>query len=100
MLIELLKGIGYMHSLNIVHRDMKASNVLIKLRCGCDNPLTCTCRQKCSVKIADFDAALQLSSSGVIQPTQRALPHQQMPGGVYQIVPMGTDGYQSPELSQ
>ena len=93
ILKELLKGLGYMHAMNIVHRDIKASNVLIKMLCSCDNPLTCTCSRKCSVTIADFDAALQLDSSGRLKATPS-------PTGTFQVVPVGTDGYRSPELSQ
>jgi hypothetical protein len=93
ILKELLKGLGYMHSLNVVHRDIKASNVLINMYCSCSNPLTCSCSQKCSVKIADFDAALQLDSLGNLPVTS---PSNQQ----YLLVPVGTDGYRSPELSQ
>lgn len=104
ILKELLKGLNYMHLLNIVHRDIKASNILIKMLCACDNPLTCTCSKKCSVKISDFDAALELDSQGSLQPVPfvTRLPHQQQLAsqGVYQVIPVGTDGYRSPESSQ
>ena len=102
ILKELLKGLKYMHSMNIIHRDMKASNVLIKMACSCDNPLICTCHTKCSVQIADFDAALQLDMSNNLQssPYTTRQPLQHEYNNVYQVVPVGTDGYRAPESAQ
>ncbi len=104
ILKELLKGLGYMHSLQIVHRDIKASNILIQMACNiiCDSPLTCTCSRKFAVKISDFDSALELDKNGTLQPMPYAAqaPSQQKQASVYQITPVGTDGYRSPESSQ
>ena len=102
ILKEMLKGVGYMHSVKVVHRDMKASNILIKMLCVCDNPLTCNCKNKCLVKIADFDASLELDSSGLLQPspsiTQQPFHHKHQ--DIYHVRPVGTDGYRAPESAQ
>ena len=102
ILKEMLKGLGFIHARNIIHRDMKASNILIKMFCECENLLTCTCTYKYSVCIADFDAAVTLDSNGSIPPmpipNHNRLPPSQR--NIYQVVPVGTDGYRAPESAQ
>ena len=102
ILKEMLKGLGFMHAKNVIHRDMKASNILIKMFCECENLLTCTCTYKYSVCIADFDAAVILDSNGSIPPTSVSNHNQLSPAqrNIYQIVPVGTDGYRAPESAQ
>lgn len=103
ILKEVLKGLGHMHSMNVIHRDMKASNILIKMFCNCDNPLTCICQEKFSVHIADFDAAVELSAQGSLHPTPlqyRQPSHTSYGEVLFQIVPVGTDGYRAPESAQ
>lgn len=46
---QLLKGLAYMHSLNVVHRDVKPENLLIS--------------DKKELKICDFGFARQLRRS-------------------------------------
>ena len=49
ILSQVLEGLRYMHTLHIAHRDVKASNVLLKFFCGCDTPLLCGCDVKYQV---------------------------------------------------
>ena len=101
ILKEVLKGLGYMHGHRVVHRDMKCSNILIKIFCDCENILTCTCSFKYNVCLADFDAALRLNSEGHIPPMPAVPSRHHLTGPpVYQVVPVGTDGYRAPESAQ
>lgn len=43
---EILKGLKYIHSGNVIHRDLKTKNILID--------------EKCSIKICDFGSAKPL----------------------------------------
>ena len=47
-----------MHSQGLVHRDIKASNILIKMTYQCSEVLYCNCQQrKFLVQIGDFDSS-------------------------------------------
>jgi len=50
IIYQLLKALKYMHSGNLLHRDMKPSNILLN--------------SDCSVKVADFGLARSVSDSG------------------------------------
>ena len=90
-----------MHGHRVVHRDMKCSNIFIKMFCDCENILTCACSFKYNVCLADFDAALRLDSEGHIPPMPAVPSWHHLTGPpVYQVVPVGTDGYRAPESAQ
>ena len=45
--LQLVEGIQYLHSLGVLHRDLKLGNLLLS-------------EDKCTIKIADFGLAVQL----------------------------------------
>ena len=100
LLKEILHGLRYLHSLQITHRDIKGSNILLKFFCSCTNPLECGCDSKYQVQICDFDAAIELDENEQLPPTQVGSRISSWPSYNHYIsVPVGTNGFRSPECS-
>ena len=100
LLKEILHGLQYLHSLQITHRDIKGSNILLKFFCSCTNPLECGCDSKYQVQICDFDAAIELDENERLPPTQVGSRISSRPSYNHYIsVPVGTNGFRSPECS-
>ena len=92
VLRSVLKALDYMHSQGLVHRDIKASNILIKKTCQCTEVLYCSCqRGKFLVQIGDFD------SSATVPSYQSLEEHQMI--RYASVLPLGTMGYRAPEVS-
>ena len=68
LLAEVLRGLAYMHGLHILHRDVKASNILVKFHCQHTNLLWCTCTNKFKVCVCDFDAAVEMDENDGMVP--------------------------------
>ena len=89
ILSEVLHGLVYLHTLSIIHGDVKASNILLTFNCHCTNPLMCSCSNKCKIQLADFDSTIELTSQGSIPANRNSRTNRE----TFVIVPLGTNGY-------
>ena len=66
---EILATLEYLHfqPRPIVHRDVKVSNILVRMACDCHNPPICVCRKKLDIVLSDFDASLELETDDTIE---------------------------------
>lgn len=87
-----LKALDHMHDQGLVHRDVKASNILIKKTCECSEVLYCSCQHKFIVQLGDFD------SSCTVPGYKLHLEEHQMIRYA-SVLPLGTLGYRAPEVS-
>ena len=61
-----------MHDLHSVHRDVKASNILVRFHCQHENLLWCTCTHKYTVCVCDFNVAVELGEDDEMLPISQS----------------------------
>ncbi len=94
ILKSVLKALDYMHNQALVQRDVKASNILIKRNCRCEDLLYCDCNgnKKFSVRIGDFDSTAEIPGHNLDSKENQMFSSAS-------VLPLGTMGYRAPEVS-
>lgn len=77
--------------------SIAASNILVKLQCSCEEPLTCRCSNKCRVVLSDFDSSCELDHHNQLTPIRTVMGP--VFKEVYYVAPVGTNGFRPPESS-
>ncbi|XP_065896972.1 uncharacterized protein [Dysidea avara] len=90
MFLHVLRGLQYLQSRGIVHRDIKVSNILVHQSCKCTLPLLCECPRVGSVQylLGDVNLMSVEDSQSTIGEWNKMLKH----------TPTGTRGMMAPEL--
>ena len=99
VLRSVLKALDYMHSQGLVHRDIKASNILIKMTCQCSEVLYCNCQQgKFLVQIGDFDSPATVPDYQ-LQLKEHETKMIQYTELIFSLLGGTSMGYKAPEVS-
>eukprot|EP00184_Porphyridium_aerugineum_P002309 CAMPEP_0184699598 /NCGR_PEP_ID=MMETSP0313-20130426/5815_1 /TAXON_ID=2792 /ORGANISM="Porphyridium aerugineum, Strain SAG 1380-2" /LENGTH=952 /DNA_ID=CAMNT_0027158717 /DNA_START=653 /DNA_END=3511 /DNA_ORIENTATION=- len=90
IIVQILHGLGYLHSLGIIHRDMKPKNILFGSQPRLKNGSPCT-PEALKAGTSGFDAEVKIIDFGY---SKYVRPHDRLNEGV------GTFKYWAPEMAK